>query len=72
MLPLSLFTVKRDSIIRHKQTAHTRKDLTTVPEYYVVVLVVVTFFNHNFVNCKATLIWRLKIYEIKYNISLKG
>ena len=32
---------------------------------------VVTFFNHNFVNCKATctLIWRLKIYE-KYNISL--
>ena len=37
-----------------------------------VVVVVVTFFNHNFVNCKATctLIWRLKIYEIKYNISL--
>jgi len=34
--------------------------------------VVVTFFNHDFVNCKATctLIWRLKIYEIKYNISL--
>ena len=36
----------------------------------VVVVVVVTFFNHNFVNCKATLIWRLKIDEIKYNISL--
>ena len=36
----------------------------------VVVVVVVTFFNHNFVNCKATLIWRLKIYETKYNISL--
>ena len=35
-----------------------------------VVVVVVTFFNHNFVNCKATLIRRLKIYEIKYNISL--
>ena len=32
--------------------------------------VVVTFFNHNFVNCKATLIWRLKINDIKYNISL--
>jgi len=31
---------------------------------------VVTFFNHNFVNCKATLIWRSKIYEIKYIISL--
>jgi len=32
---------------------------------------VVTFFNHNFANCNATctLIWRLKIYEIKYNIS---
>jgi len=37
-------------------------------------VVVVTFFNHNFVNCKAscTLIWRLKIYEIKYNISLNN
>ena len=37
-----------------------------------LIVVVVTFFNHNFVNCKATctLIWRLKIYEIKYNISL--
>jgi len=34
------------------------------------VVVVVTLFNHNFVNCKATLIWSLKIYEIKYNISL--
>ena len=36
----------------------------------VVVVVVVTFFNHNFVNCKATLILAIKIYEIKYNISL--
>jgi len=34
------------------------------------LVVVVTFFNHSFVNCKAALIWRLKIYEIKYNISL--
>ena len=34
------------------------------------VLVVVTFFNHNSVNCKATLILAIKIYEIKYNISL--
>ena len=31
---------------------------------------VITFFNHNFVNCKATLIFEIKIYEIKYNISL--
>ena len=31
---------------------------------------IVTFFNHNFVNCKATLILAIKIYEIKYNISL--
>ena len=36
----------------------------------VVVVVVVTFFNHNFVNCKATLIMAIKIYEIKYHISL--
>jgi len=37
----------------------------------VVVIVVVPFFDHNFVNCKATLILeREKIYEIKYNISL--
>jgi len=35
----------------------------------VVEVVVVTFFNHNFVNCKATLILAIKIYEIKYNIS---
>jgi len=35
-----------------------------------IVVVVVTFFNHNFVNCKATLILAIKIYEIKYNISL--
>jgi len=34
------------------------------------VVVVVTFFNHNFVNCKATLILAIKFYEIKYNISL--
>jgi len=32
---------------------------------------VVTFFNHNFVNCKATLILEIKkIYEIKDSISL--
>ena len=36
----------------------------------VVVVVVVTFFKHNFVNCKDTLILAIKIYEIKYNISL--
>jgi len=36
----------------------------------VCQVVVATFFNHNFVNFKATLILRLKIYEIKYNISL--
>ena len=36
----------------------------------VAEVVVVTFFNHNFVNCKATLILAIKIYEIKYNISL--
>jgi len=35
-----------------------------------IVVTLVTFFNHNFVNCKATLIWRLKVFEIKYNISL--
>jgi len=31
----------------------------------VNVVVVVTFFNHNFVNCKATLIVAIKMYEIK-------
>jgi len=36
----------------------------------LAAVVVVTFFNHNFVNCKATLILAIKIYEIKYNISL--
>jgi len=36
----------------------------------LVVVVVVTFFNHNFVNYKSTLICTLKIYEIKYNVSL--
>ena len=49
------------------------EDATERPSRYLfVVVVVVPFFNHNFVNCKATctLIWRLKIYEIKYNISL--
>ena len=35
------------------------------------LVVVVTFFNHNFVNCKATLILEIKkIYEIKYHVSL--
>jgi len=29
-------------------------------EYIVVVVVVVTVFNHNFVNCKATLILEIK------------
>jgi len=36
----------------------------------LLLVVVVTFFNHNFVNCKATLILAIKIYEIKYNISV--
>jgi len=36
----------------------------------VIIVVVVTFFNHSFVNCKATLILEIKIYEIKYNMSL--
>jgi len=42
------------------------------PDIYfkTVVVVVVTFFNHNLVNYKATLILAIKIYEIKYNISL--
>ena len=39
---------------------------------WIVTVVVVTFFNHNFVNCKATLILVIKIYEIKYNISLNN
>ena len=38
-------------------------------EAQLVVVVVVTFFNHDFVSCKATLILAIKIYEIKYNIS---
>jgi len=37
---------------------------------WIVTVVVVTFFNHNFVNCKATLILVIKIYEIKYIIYL--
>ena len=36
----------------------------------LILVVVVTFFNHNFVNCKAALIVAIKIYEIKCNISL--
>jgi len=47
--------------VTHPSTSRARR---------VVVVVVVTFFNHNFVNCKATLILAIKIYEIKYNISL--
>jgi len=31
----------------------------------LMLVVVVTFFNHNFVNCKATLIVAIKMYEIK-------
>ena len=42
----------------------------TLLQCIVVVVVVVTFFNHNLVNCKATLILAIKIYEIKYNMSL--
>jgi len=34
------------------------------------VVVIVTFFNHSFVNCKAALTLASKMYEIKYNISL--
>ena len=48
-----------------------RLEVPALPELTeVVVGLVVTFFYHNFVNCKATLVWRLKIDEIKYNISL--
>jgi len=38
-----------------------------------LVVVVVTFFNHNFVSCKATLILEIKNVLnvlIKYNVSL--
>ena len=34
------------------------------------VVVIVTFFNHSFINCKAALTLASKMYEIKYNISL--
>ena len=34
------------------------------------VVVVVTFFNHNFVNCKATLILAIKIYEINHALDV--
>ena len=44
--------------------------LRILKQLLLVVVVVVTFFNHNFVNCKATLILAIKIYEIKYNISV--
>jgi len=50
-----------------------RLEVPALPELTEVVVGlgrVVTFFYHNFVNCKATLVWRLKIDEIKYNISL--
>jgi len=46
------------------------RDIYTVRRPSVQVVEVVTFSNHNFVNCKATLILAIKIYEIKYNISL--
>jgi len=53
------------------QILHDQLHWLDVPDR-VLFKLVVTFFNHDFVNCKATctLIWRLKIYEIKYNISL--
>ena len=51
---------RRLSALRHRSARSTAK----------IVVTLVTFFNHNFVNCKATLIWRLKVFEIKYNISL--
>jgi len=47
-----------------------QQPLVTCLMIVVVVVVVVNFFNRNFVNCKATLIMAIKIYEIKYNISL--
>jgi len=40
--------------------------------HILVVVEVVTFFNHNFVNCKLHLFWPLKIYEIKDNVSLNN
>ena len=53
--------------LRYATAVHTLLQCIVV---VVVVVVVVTFFNHNLVNCKATLIFAIKIYEIKYNISL--
>jgi len=50
-------------------SAHGRRS-AAIGGGHIVSVVVVTFFNHNFVNCKATLILAIKIYEIKYNISL--
>jgi len=51
-------------------TTGTTLTLTLTVAHVCVWVVVVNFFNHNFVNCKATLILAIKIYEIKYNISL--
>jgi len=44
-----------------RQTAHTHC-ASVHQAAKLVVVVVVTFFNHNFVNCKATLILAIKIY----------
>ena len=51
-------------------SGHTMRKQRSCLEKDNAVVVVVTFFNHNFVNCKATLMLAIKIYEIKYNISL--
>jgi len=56
-----------------EKVAHAYASVCVVGSWLVVVVVaVVTFFNHNFVNCNATLILAItiKIYEIKYNIYL--
>ena len=65
--------VTDDTCCRVHNTLQTVSDRLRGPGKYsiaLVVVVVVTFFNHNFVNCEATLILAIKIYEMKYNISL--
>jgi len=42
-----------------------RSSISILLHYFDTVVAVVTFFNHNLVNCKATLIWETKNIQNK-------
>jgi len=65
----SVISLGRRHVVLHHRVTECDRTFPSPPKHLVVV---VTFFNHNFVNCKVTLILAIKIYRFRFMITPGG